>query len=95
MSRNSLKNLTIGVMATVITHKAFAQLTEVENTVLWVEDIFSPALLLSALIILCIGCGIAFMFGRMSGGLFVRILVGSILIFGARTIAPKLAAIVA
>lgn len=95
MRWTNLQNLIIGVMTMGITHKAFAQLSEVENTVLWVEDIFSPVLLLSALIILCIGCGLAFMFGRMSGGLFVRILGGSILIFGARTIAAKLSGVVA
>ncbi len=95
MINNGLQNLVIGGMAMLVTHKAFAQLTEVENTALWVEDIFSPALLLTALIILCIGCGLAVMFGRLSGILFVRILVGSVLIFGARTIAPKLSAIVA
>ncbi len=95
MINNGLQNLVIGGMAMLVTHEAFAQLTEVENTALWVEDIFSPALLLTALIILCIGCGLAVMFGRLSGILFVRILVGSVLIFGARTIAPKLSAIVA
>ena len=42
---------------------AFAQLAEAENTVLWVLNIFSPALLLGLLSILLIGCGLAVYLG--------------------------------
>jgi type IV secretory pathway VirB2 component (pilin) len=80
---------------TAISAPVYAQLTEVEGTATWVLDIFSPALLLILLTILLIGCGLAVFFGRMSGAWFFRILIGSILIFGARTIAPKLIAVVA
>lgn len=71
---------------------AQAQLAEVENAGTWVLAIFSPAILLIGLTILLIGCGLAVWFGRMTGGLFVKILLGSILVFGARTIAPQLVA---
>lgn len=65
-------------------------LSEVEDTATWVLNIFSPGLLLTFLTVLLIGCGIAVYFGRLSGSLFVKILIGSVLVFGARTIAPKL-----
>ena len=71
---------------------ARAQLTEVENAGTWVLAIFSPAILLIGLTVLLIGCGLAVWFGRMTGGLFVKILLGSLLVFGARTIAPQLVA---
>ena len=72
---------------------AFAQLTEAENTVNWVLAIFSPALLLGLLTILLVGCGLAVYMGKLSGGLFVKILVGSVFVFGARTLAPKIIAL--
>ncbi len=93
--KSAAQRLTIGVMAMGVTHKAYAQLSEAENLALWIEDIFSPGLMLSALIILIIGVGLAIWFGRMSGGLFVKILVGALLVFGARTIAPKIITAVA
>ncbi|MGE0847783.1 MAG: TrbC/VirB2 family protein, partial [Flavobacteriaceae bacterium] len=76
----------------MLSGQAHAQLAEVENAGNWVLAIFSPAVLLVGLTILLIGCGLAVWFGRMSGGLFVKILVGSVLVFGARTIAPQLVA---
>lgn len=72
---------------------AFAQLTEAESTATWVLNIFSPALMLTILTILLIGCGVAVYMGKLSGGLFIKILIGSILIFGARTLAPKIIAL--
>ena len=72
---------------------AFAALTEAESTVAWVLAIFSPALLLGLLTILLIGCGLAVFMGKLSGGLFMKILVGSIFVFGARTLAPKIIAL--
>lgn len=83
-------SLTFALLLTV--PAAQAQLAEVENAGTWVLAIFSPAILLVALTILLIGCGLAVWFGRMTGGLFVKILLGSILVFGARTIAPQLVA---
>lgn len=74
-------------------HAAGGSLSEVEDTADFVLNIFSPGLLLTLLTILLVGCGIAVYFGRMSGSLFVKILVGSVLVFGARTIAPKLVAL--
>ena len=72
---------------------AFAQLVEAESLVTWVLNIFSPALLLGLLTILLIGCGLAVYMGKLSGGLFMKILVGSIFVFGARTLAPKIIAL--
>jgi|SRR5581483_7405628 len=72
---------------------AGGSLSEAETTATWVLNIFSPGLLLSLLTILLIGCGIAVYFGRLSGQLFVKILIGSVLLFGARTIAPKIVAL--
>lgn len=72
---------------------AFAQLAEAENTTNWVLAIFSPALLLSLLTILLIGCGLAVYLGKLSGSLFMKILVGSIFVFGARSLAPKIIAL--
>jgi type IV secretory pathway VirB2 component (pilin) len=90
----------LGCMVAAENQLAFAgggggggSLTEVETTATWVLNIFSPALLLVLLTLLLIGCGIAVYFGRMSGQLFVKILIGSVLIFGARTIAPKIIAL--
>ena len=80
----------LSCVAVTMATPAFAQLTEAESTATWVLNIFSPALMLTALTILLVGCGIAVYFGKLSGGLFVKILVGSILVFGARTIAPKI-----
>lgn len=84
-----------GCMVLAETHLACAagSLSEVETTATWVLNIFSPILLLALLTVLLIGCGIAVFFGRMSGGLFVKILIGSVLVFGARTIAPKIVAL--
>ena len=56
-------------------------------------NIFSPGLLLTLLTILLIGCGIAVYLGKLSGGLFTKILIGSIFVFGARTLAPKIIAL--
>ena len=72
---------------------AFAQLAEAENTVNWVLAIFSPALLLGLLTILLVGCGLAVYMGKLSGSLFMKILVGSVFVFGARTLAPKIIAL--
>jgi type IV secretory pathway VirB2 component (pilin) len=72
---------------------AGGSLSEVEDTATFVLDIFSPGLLLTLLTLLLVGCGLAVYFGRMSGSLFVKILLGSVLVFGARTIAPKLVAL--
>jgi type IV secretion system protein VirB2 len=80
-------------MAATMATPAFAQLTEAESTATWVLNIFSPALVLTLCTILLIGCGIAVWMGKMSGGLFTKILIGSIFVFGARTLAPKLVAI--
>lgn len=84
----------LGAMALAESHVAFAgSLAEAENTVTWVLNIFSPGLLLGLLTILLIGCGLAVYAGKLSSSLFVKILIGSILVFGARTIAPKLVAL--
>lgn len=83
----------VSCAAATMATPAFAQLTEAENTAQWVLDIFSPTLMLVILTILLIGCGIAVYMGKLSGGLFVKILIGSILIFGAGTIAPKIIAL--
>jgi len=76
-----------------LTSPAYAQLAEAENTVNWVLAIFSPVLLLALLTILLIGCGLAVFMGKLSGSLFMKILVGSIFVFGARTLAPKIIAL--
>jgi len=88
----------LSCMAIAETELAHAQaaggsLSEVENTATWVLNIFSPGLLLTLLTILLVGSGIAVFFGRMSGSLAVKILIGSVLVFGARTIGPKLSTI--
>lgn len=72
---------------------AFAQLSEAESTATWVLDIFSPALMLAILTIFLIGCGIAVWMGKLSGGMFIKLLLGAILVFGARTVAPKIIAL--
>lgn len=91
-ARVTVRHYLIACLAATATQPAFAQLTEVESAGNFVLEIFSPALMLTALTILIFGCGLAVWFGRMSGGLFVKILIGSILVFGARTIAPKIVA---
>lgn len=80
-------------IATTVSSPAFAQLTEAESTATWVLNIFSPALMLTILTIVLIGCGVAVYLGKLSGGLFTKILIGSIFIFGARTLAPKIIAL--
>ena len=80
-------------MAATMASPAFAQLTEAEGVADWVLRIFSPALMLTILTILLVGCGIAVFLGKLSGGLFTKILIGSIFVFGARTLAPKLIAL--
>jgi len=80
-------------MTALLASPAFAQLVEAESTVNWVLAIFSPALLLALLTILLIGCGLAVYMGKLSGSLFMKILVGSIFVFGARTLAPKIIAL--
>jgi type IV secretory pathway VirB2 component (pilin) len=83
----------VSCLATMVASPAFAQLTEAEGTATWVLNIFSPALMLTLLTILLIGCGLAVYLGKLSGGLFTKILIGSIFIFGARTLAPKIIAL--
>ena len=90
---SSVRTYLIACIVATTTMPAFAQLSEAEGVGNWVLGIFSPALLLALLTILLIGCGIAVFFGRLSGGLFVKILIGSVLVFGARTIAPKIVAL--
>lgn len=80
-------------VTTLLASPAFAQLAETENAANWVLAIFSPALLLSLLTILLIGCGLAVYMGKISGSLFMKILVGSVFVFGARTLAPKIIAL--
>ncbi len=92
-TRNRVRLFLLSCMAATMVTPAFAQLVEAENTGKWVLAIFSPALMLIFLTLLLIGCGIAVFMGKLSGGLFVKIILGSILIFGARTIAPRIAAI--
>ena len=91
-----LQSWVMGTLVMVMSTTARAQtgsLSEAESTATWVLKIFSPTLMLAVLTILLIGCGIAVYFGRMQSQLFVKILIGSILIFGASTIAPKIVAI--
>jgi type IV secretory pathway VirB2 component (pilin) len=76
-----------------MSNPVFAQLTEAESTATWVLSIFSPTLLLTFLTLLLIGCGLAVYLGRLSVGLFLKILLGSILVFGARSIAGKIIAL--
>lgn len=92
-ARNRTRLFLLSCMATTMATPAFAQLAEAERTADWVLAIFSPALLLSFLTILLIGCGIAVFLGKLSGQMFLRILVGSILVFGARTIGPRIVAL--
>lgn len=80
-------------IATTMATPALAQLAEAENTATWVLNIFSPALMLTILTILLIGCGVAVYLGKLSGELFTKILIGSIFVFGARTLAPKIIAL--
>lgn len=80
-------------MAVTMANPAFAQLTEAEDTANWVLAIFSPAILLTLLTLLLIGCGITVWMGKMSGGLFGKILIGAVLVFGARTLGPKIVGI--
>lgn len=101
--RNQARSWLVGCMALAQAELALAgggggggggSLVEAENTATWVLDIFSPALTLALLTILLIGSGIAVYFGRMSGGMFFKILIGSILVFGARNIAPRIIAMI-
>lgn len=80
-------------LTTLLASPAFAQLAEAENTVNWVLAIFSPALLLGLLTILLVGCGLAVFMGKLSGSLFIKVLLGSVFVFGARTLAPKIIAL--
>ena len=88
-----VRGLVATCMTAFIASPACAQLAEAESTVTWVLNIFSPALLLALLTILLIGCGLAVYMGKLSGSLFMKILVGSIFVFGARTLAPKIIAL--
>ena len=90
---NRVRLFILSCMATTMATPAFAQLTEAEGTATWVLNIFSPALLLTLLTLLLIGCGLAVYMGKLSGSLFVKILIGSIFVFGARTLAPKIIAL--
>jgi type IV secretory pathway VirB2 component (pilin) len=92
-ARQRARTYVLSCMAAAMATPAFAQLTEVEGTAQWVLDIFSPALLLTLLTILLIGCGLAVYMGKMSGSMFMKILLGSIFVFGARTLAPKIIAL--
>ena len=102
--RNQARSWLVGCMALAQAELALAggggggggggSLVEAENTATWVLNIFSPALTLALLTILLIGSGIAVYFGRMSGGMFFKILIGSILVFGARSIAPRIIAMI-
>jgi type IV secretion system protein VirB2 len=92
-ARQRVRLYILSCMAATMATPAFAQLTEAESTATWVLNIFSPALLLTFLTILLIGCGIAVYMGKLSGGMFIKILVGSIFVFGARTLAPKIIAL--
>lgn len=92
-ARKNIHIYLVSCIAATLATPAFAQLTEAEDTATWVLDIFSPALLLTLLTLLLVGCGIAVYLGKLSGSLFVKILLGSILVFGARTIAPKIIAL--
>lgn len=84
----------LGAMALTQSQLALAgSLAEVEDTAQFVLDIFSPGLLLVLLTLLLIGCGLAVYAGKMTGKMFLTILIGSVLIFGARTIAPKIIAL--
>jgi type IV secretory pathway VirB2 component (pilin) len=86
----------LGAMALTESQLAVAgggSLSEVEDTAQWVLDIFSPGLLLILITLLLIGCGIAVWAGKMTGKMFLTILVGSIFVFGARTIGPKIVAL--
>lgn len=83
----------LSCIVTTMTTPAFAQLTEAENTANWVLRIFSPALMLTLLTLLLIGCGIAVWLGKLSGSLFIKLLIGSIFVFGARTLGPKIVAL--
>ena len=80
-------------VTSLLASPAFAQLAEAENTVNWVLAIFSAPLLLGLLTILLIGCGLAVYMGKLSGSLFMKVLVGSVFVFGARTLAPKIIAL--
>lgn len=102
---SSLMHWLLGCMALAESQLSFAQaagggggaggsLVEAENTATWVLNIFSPVLLLALLTILLIGSGLAVYFGKMSGGMFVKVLIGSVLIFGARNIAPRIIAMI-
>lgn len=97
--RNQKANIAawmLGAMTLTQSQLALAgggSLSEVETTAQWVLDIFSPGLLLIAITILLIGCGLAVWAGKMTGKMFVTILAGSILVFGARTIGPKIVAL--
>lgn len=92
-TRKNIQLYLLACVTTTMATPAFAQLTEAENTATWVLGIFSPALMLTILTILLVGCGIAVYMGKLSGSLFVKILIGSILVFGARTLAPKIIAL--
>ena len=88
-----LSCMTEAELALAQTTSTTGSLSEAESTATWVLNIFSPTLTLALLTILLIGCGLAVFFGRMSGSLFVKVLIGSVFVFGARTIAPKIVAI--
>ena len=88
-----VRTFILSYIAAAMASPVFAQLTEAENTATWVLNIFSPALMLTILTILLVGCGVAVFLGKLSGGLFTKILIGSIFVFGARTLAPKIIAV--
>ena len=80
-------------LGVVMASPAFAQLTEGENTANWFLALFSPALCLTLLTIVLIVSGFLLWSGRLTGKMFGLIMGGSVLIFGGRTIAPKIVAI--
>jgi type IV secretory pathway VirB2 component (pilin) len=91
--REHVRTYVVACIVATMATPAFAQLTEVEDTATWVLDIFSPGLLLTLLTLLLLGCGLAVYLGKLSGGMFMKILIGSVFVFGARTLAPKIIAL--
>lgn len=92
-ARDKTRAFLLAAFASLASTPALAALTEAEGTMTWVLNIFSPGLLLALLTIILIGCGIYVWSGKMRGDTWVKILVGCILVFGARTIAPKIVAL--
>jgi hypothetical protein len=88
-----LRFILMAYVGVVMTSPAFAQLVEGENTANWFLALFSPALCLALLTIVLIVTGLLLWMGKLAGRTFGLIMGGSILVFGGRTIAPKIIAI--